>query len=541
MSTVPLARGTSEIDVLVVGAGPTGLASAALLQSYGVAFRLIDRLADRVQESRALAVQPRTLEVLAGLGDVTRDLVSRGNRAVHLHLHAPGRVVDVPLFDAGLRDTAHPYLLFVSQAVTEAVLGAHLTSRGVAPERAVELVGLQQDANGVTCTVRHPSGSDETIRAGYVIGCDGARSTVRRLAGIPFEGAAYPQSFLLADVEADGLATGVAHAFLADAGPLFFFPLGSPASWRVLAMRPRDDPTPPGVPVTLARVQALVDGYTGATVRLRDPVWMTDFRLHNRGAVRYRDGRVFLAGDAAHIHSPAGAQGMNTGIQDAANLAWKLALVSSGRAVRQLLDTYEPERGPVGRRVLRFTDRAFTAATSTRPVLRFARTRLAPRVLPFVLRIPGVRGVAFRTVAELTIGYRHSVLSARTTPRRRLRPGDRVPDAPVLCDGEPRTLHTALATPGFHLLLCGTAEAWPPSSWENPCPGALTVHRLSRDELPGALRDRTGLALRRLDADRGAASLLVRPDGHLAWRGDTDLAPLRAYLARWLGHLGGHA
>jgi 2-polyprenyl-6-methoxyphenol hydroxylase-like FAD-dependent oxidoreductase len=398
------------VDVLVVGAGPTGLALAAELAAFGVRARLIDRGLDRVHESRALAIQPRTLEVLAGLG-VTDELIADGNRAVQLRMHVPGRGLTVPMFDLGLDDTAYPFLLFLSQAETERVLGEHLAAAGVPVERGVELAGLSNAADAATATLRHRDGREEVVSARYVAGCDGGHSTVRHLAGIRFEGSSYPQTFVLADTEADGVEPGAAHVFLSQTGMLFFFPLGKPATWRLLAMRPPADRTPPEAPVVLDEVQALADICTGGTVRLHDPVWMTNFRLHHRAATCYRAGRVFLAGDAAHVHSPVGAQGMNTGIQDAVNLGWKLAQALRGVTDPALLDTYESERAPIGKMVLRFTDRAFTIATSTNPVVRYARTRLGPAVIPLALKARTARASAFRTVAQLDIRYRHSPLS----------------------------------------------------------------------------------------------------------------------------------
>jgi 2-polyprenyl-6-methoxyphenol hydroxylase-like FAD-dependent oxidoreductase len=285
-----------------------------------------------------LGVQPRTLEILRGL-EVAEELVARGNDAVWVELHADGRVVRIRLFGLGLDDTAYPFLLFVSQAETEQILGDHLAGRGVLVERGVELVGFHADPDTVTSTLRHPDGRTEHVRARYLVGCDGASSTVRRGAGIPFQGGTYPQTFALADLEADGLDRDAAHAFPGQVGILLFFPLGRPASWRMLAMHPtlqgRREPARP----SLEELQALADAMTSGSVRLRDPVWQTYFGLQHRHASRYRAGRIFLAGDAAHIHSPAGAQGMNTGIQDAWNLGWKLALVSRGIADETLLDS----------------------------------------------------------------------------------------------------------------------------------------------------------------------------------------------------------
>ncbi|GIH03634.1 oxygenase [Rhizocola hellebori] len=524
----------SDVDVLVVGAGPTGLSLAAQLAAYGTNMRIVDRNLDRASESRALAIQPRTLEVLAGLG-VTEELVALGNRAVQLRMHAGRRVVPVELFDIGVEDTAYPFLLFLSQAETERILGEHLASRDVVVERGTQLVHMRQTADAVKCVLRHGDGRQEQVDVGYVVGCDGAHSTVRQQAGIAFEGAAYPQTFVLADLEADGIETGAAHVFLSRHGMLFFFPLGKPATWRMLAMRPRSDDTPVAQPVFLAEVQALADAYTGeGGVRLRDPVWMTNFRLHNRGAVQYRAGRVFLAGDAAHIHSPAGAQGMNTGIQDAVNLGWKLAQVTAGLAPLRLLDTYQPERVPIGAEVLRFTDRAFTIATSTNPLVSFARTQVAPRLIPLVVCSKLSRRYGFRTISQLAISYRRSPLSIDEphAPRRGPKAGDRMPDAPVIHEGLPTTLHTLLRQPGWHLMLCG--PGWPAAGelLHPPHSRSVAVHRLSAT----GRTDATGKALQRLGFGPSDAGLiLVRPDGYIGLRaGVTGLPRLHGYLNRWL-------
>jgi 2-polyprenyl-6-methoxyphenol hydroxylase-like FAD-dependent oxidoreductase len=528
------------LDVLVVGAGPTGLTLAAQLRAFGATVRIVDRQLDRVHESRALGVQPRTLEVLRGLG-VAGELVERGNDAAWVQLHAGGRVVRIRLFGLGLDDTAYPFLLIVSQAETEQVLGDHLAGHGVLVERGVELAGYHADPEAVTCTLRHRDGRTEQVHARYLVGCDGASSTVRRGAGIPFEGGAYPQTFALADLEVDGLERDAAHAFLDQEGIVLFFPLGRPASWRLLALHPtlqgRREPAQP----SLEELQALADAMTGASVRLRDPVWQSYFGLQHRHASRYRAGPVFLAGDAAHIHSPAGAQGMNTGIQDAWNLGWKLALVSGGIADEALLDSYDAERRPVGGFVVRFTDRAFSVATSTNSLIRALRTQLVPRVLPLGLRLDRAVASGFRTVAQLNIGYRHSPAVEEGDPRLRRGPraGDRLPDARIGRDGQGCWLGEALAAPGFHLLLFGQVGDWHPSqltTLRHRYADTLAVHHLTRTATPGALHDLDGQAFARLGVD-GTAQYLIRPDGHIGYRaGGDDLAGLQRYLARWLSN-----
>ena len=507
------------VDVLVVGAGPTGLALAAQLQRCGTTFRIVDRAAAGVGESRALAVLPRTLEVLAtlGLADV---MVEHGNPTVRLEMHSGTRTTRVPLFDIGLADTAFPFLLFLSQAETEAILERHLADHGVTVERGVELVGLEPGTDRVLCTM----GDGGQIVARYVVGCDGANSTVRGLAGIDFIGSPYPQTFVLADLDAAGLGPDAAHVFLSRAGMLFFFPLGRPAPWRLLAI----DPTSGGRQPQLPDLQELVDAYT-KNVDLTEPVWTSVFGLQQRRADRYRAGRVFLAGDAAHVHSPAGAQGMNTGIQDAWNLGWKLALVANSTASTELLDTYQHEREPIGRDVVRFTDRAFRIATSRNRLIGGLRTHLAPRLLHALSRSRRARAAGFRVLSQLAVTYKDSPAVRDDRPRsRRPRAGDRVPDAPVALDGHPRTLHEILAPARFHLLTTGDAP--------NLDHDHIDVHQLTSRSRRGALVDADGQAHQRLGLDPATGgTVLVRPDGHIAYRCDgTDLTGLHHYLSRWL-------
>jgi 2-polyprenyl-6-methoxyphenol hydroxylase-like FAD-dependent oxidoreductase len=498
----------ADVDVLVVGAGPTGLALAAQVHRHGASVRVVDRNREQVHESRALAVQARTLEVLRGTG-VTDRLVARGRQSVQLVLHGSGANARVPLFDAGVGDTQYPYILFVSQAETEAALADHLTAEGVAVERGVELVDLERPVGEtVAARLAGPDATAASCRARYVVGCDGAHSTVRRLVGIPFRGKAYEQAFVLADLEVDGpVEPAAVHTWFGRRGLLFLFPLGSPATWRLIATRGSPGEERPD-PVSLPALQGLVDEVTGGQLRLRAPVWLDDFRLACRQAAAYRDAAVFLAGDAAHVHSPAGGQGMNTGVQDAWNLGWKLALVARGSAPPELLGSYEAERIPVGRAVLRLTDRLFTLATDRR--VTAVRTHVLPRLAPLVMRLPG-RSRAFRRVAQLSLAYRRSPAVADGVRRGGLLAGDRLPDAPVRVGGRAVRLHGLVAAPGFHVLVTGGAV--PPRLGDGP----VTVHRLYGAPLPLAA---------------AGPYVVVRPDGYVGQAGERR-ADAERYLARW--------
>lgn len=553
------------LDALIVGAGPTGLTLAAGLARFGVQFRVIDRAMDRVHESRALGVQARSLEVLQslGLGEV---LVRRGNASARLLLHLDhSRTAEARLGDFGVTDTRFPFILFVSQAETEAVLGDHLASMGVMIERGVELLDAMAEPDCVRCLLRHLDGKQEQARVRYLTGCDGAHSTVRQRAGVSFEGDAYLQDFMLGDVEVDGLSERDAlHSFAVERGVAMFFPLGSPTTWRVIAAsgnapgqrtpgRSGGPATPheaTEAPVTsnlsLDELQKVVDGATGGGLILRDPSWLSHFRLHHRQAAHYGTGRIFLAGDAAHIHSPVGAQGMNTGIQDAWNLAWKLALVVRGTAVDSLLDSYEAERWPVGRRLLRYTDRAFSlftrAISGSAPAAWFRRVVVA-RALPRILTSRRLRAYLFHFVSQLGIRYRNSPAVTEGEPRLRVGPkaGDRFPDAKIEHDGRQTYLQEELAGPHLHLILCGARDGWDRSQVADVTArhaGLVVIHYLTASSSVDALVDTSGGVLSRLGVSdaQDVAQYLVRPDGHVAFRcAGPDLGAVTMYLDRWFG------
>jgi 2-polyprenyl-6-methoxyphenol hydroxylase-like FAD-dependent oxidoreductase len=512
---------TSPVDVLVVGAGPTGLALALQAHCHGARVRVVERRPDRFRPSRALIVHPRTLEVLRPLG-VVGALLAKADTSPAVHLHLGSRLVPVRLADLALSDTAFPHLSLLRQADVEAVLGDALAGHGIRVERGTELVDVRHGAAGsrsAWATLRSGAGTEE-LACGAVAGCDGAASTVRARAGIGWPGRPYRQEVVLADVELDGdLEPEIAHAVAGRRGLLFVFAIGERATWRLLATRPAGDRALPfgesGPPVPVDELQRLLDD-ADLAARITDVGWSTRVRLQHRLASRYRHGPLFLAGDAAHTHSPAAGQGMNTGIQDAVNLGWKLAFAPQSMSPDDLLDTYQQERRPVARQVLILTHLAFWAESSTDPVASFLRGALAPLGAPAVPLVLGRRRLVaqgVRVLSQLRVNYRGSPISVNGSPPRRGEPraGDRLPDATVTSSGRQVRLHELTAGPGVHILLQRDAP--------EPAPEAHGPH----------------VHIHRLAGTPGSGLLVVRPDGYIGLRSDpagTD------WLDGWLRRIG---
>ena len=390
---------------LIVGAGPVGLTMAAELARYGVPVRIVDKAAQRTDKSKALVLWSRTLELLDRMG-CGASFVQAGRKVREADIISGGATIARVNFD-GLK-TPHPYGLMLPQSETERLMEQHLNALGVEVERRVELIRFVADEDAVTAFLRRPDGSEETVDVDWMIGCDGAHSIVRHGLGMEFEGDTMPSHFILADLHlAGGPPLDEIKTYWHEAGPLVIFPIG-PGRYRVVADAGEPKAGEHTPDPTLAEVQSLLDQRGPAGVKASDPVWLSGFTINERKVADYRAGRVFLAGDAAHVHSPAGGQGMNTGMQDAINLAWKLALVCRGAASPEpLLGSYSAERSEVGREVLANAGRLTTLALMRGAVAQSIRNHLA-RLL---FGLSPVKRAVTNQMSELSIGYPSSPLT----------------------------------------------------------------------------------------------------------------------------------
>ncbi len=500
----------ADIDVLVVGAGPTGLTAAAEARRHGMSVRIIERKPHRSTFSKALVVHARTLEVFEAMG-MAEAVVEAGTRfaALNTHTGARRRAVRVDLLAQPWGDTAYPYWLSIPQYATEQILESHLAAWGVRVEWQAALDEVTDHGDLVEARIHHTGGGCETIRSRWVIGCDGARSLVREQAGLRLDRADARATFVLADVKTTaGLKEDEGHVHLHPDGLLLIVPMPEPRRWRIIA----HVPTPPdGTPITIDSVylDALILRRAGVEFGSHDVAWNSRFNLGHGVVDHYRKGRVFLAGDAAHVHSPVGGQGLNTGIQDAHNLIWKLAAarhLDAGSA-QALLDSYEAERRPVAHAMVQGTARATGALTTRRSLVRRALSAVAPHVIAR----PRVQARLARRVGMLEIGYPNSRLTkAAAAPTAA---GRRLPNPRLRTGGR---LHEHLNRAG-HTWIVRSHQDGTPLHAGHPRWAGIPVVFLTDDMLAEPL-------------DHLARVTLVRPDGYIAATGATTEA-VRAQLS----------
>jgi 2-polyprenyl-6-methoxyphenol hydroxylase-like FAD-dependent oxidoreductase len=521
-------------DVLIVGAGPAGLVLAAVLADHGVDFRIVDRKSGPVEQSRAAIVHVRTLELLDRLGVADR-AVTRGVKTTRVEIYQRGRPAGAfPLAGQGAdARTPFPYALGLEQDRTERLLVERLAEHGRRVEWNSELRALSSTPACTHAQVQRADGSNETISARWIVGADGARSPVRHAAGIGFAGSTYDQTGLLADVDMDlpaasGLPAGTLRLNLTRGGFVGTFRLSN-GRYRLFGAVPPEFTARGGgadvsheayAKVPLADIRRWFDEYFAIDARLTGAAWTALFRVHSRIADRFQAGNAFLVGDAAHIHSPAGGQGMNLAIGDAFNLGWKLALVANGRAHARLLDSYQAERYPVARTVLRGADRGFALETVRNPIADWARSQVAARLVGPMTRLPAIRAAVFRLFSQTWISYRGSpAVAAGRRASARPRPGDRAPYGQLESaeDGTPGNLFDLIGGIRHHLLLFEGSRPDPAvPAQQRAIETALgrytidaAVHVVPARET--TLHTRYGARKPRL--------FVIRPDGHIAYIG----------------------
>jgi 2-polyprenyl-6-methoxyphenol hydroxylase-like FAD-dependent oxidoreductase len=475
-----------RVEVLVVGAGPTGLTAAGDLARVGRSVAVLERWPTVNPSSRAFATMARTLEVLDARG-IADNLLARSHKASGVTIFGGARI------DLTHLDSPYRFAMITPQTNVDQAIAAYAVAQGADVRRGVELVGLEQDADGVTATTRpHEGGSQTRWRAKYLIGADGAHSTVRALLGVDFPGKTVLSSIVLADVKLShgptggGLTLGSTRNEFAFLAP--YDRHEGDGRWYRAMVWDRKKQVPDSEPVDTEEIARILGRAMKTDLGLLEVSWKSRFHCDERQVEQYRHGRVFLAGDAAHVHSPMGGQGMNTGIQDAANLAWKVDAVLAG-ADDAVLDSYQAERHPIGKRVLLQSGMMARGVTLRPRIARGVRNLLAPRIL----RIPRVRDTVAGSFAGTTLRYAHhggqSVLV-----------GSRATQIPLIRD----QLTHLQREPGFVLIReCG-----------RPAVAVTDLHQAER-------------------ADPGPA-VLVRPDGYIAWAGDSaDCSQWLDALARW--------
>lgn len=556
-------------DLLVVGAGPTGLTAAAEAVRHGLTVRIVDASAHRSSHSKALVLHSRSLEVFTDMGFIAPVLQS-GREFRALNLYAEGKAwthIDFRTID--WQDAIYPFWLSLPQSETERCLEEHLARLGVQVERRTQLTALTQQADRVSATLRRTDEvgtvvSEEVVEVAWLIGCDGARSTTRKLCQIPYEGTAEDELFILGDVqiEWDKLADE-GHNFIANEGILLVVPMPQPKRYRIIAHMPAlvvgQEPT-----ITLDLLQSLMDQRTGVVSHLHDLLWSSSFSVKHLVAARHRQGRVFLAGDAAHIHSPVGGQGLNTGIQDAYNLLWKLALVHQGKGTEALLDSYEAERHAVAEATIKNVSFATKLVTLKNPLSRTLRNQLAALLVNSDI----VQNRLGRGVGMLDINYRESNIVHEEMPSPTLtqqvrqalgdqgadfqagpHSGDRAPN--VLFLDEKGAAHSLVnyfyGTRHTLLLFAGRSDRRPSPALQQiqtlvaqryagviNC-YVVTTTLLPADDWAGQVIVNTDSALHRRYGAGAEALYLIRPDHHIGYRSQpVSVEKFAAYLAELL-------
>lgn len=482
--------------ILILGAGPTGLMLSAQLHRYGAPHVIVDRKPGITEVSKALAVQARTLEQYRQLG-IAETAIEGGFMSGSARFIINGRVRATARFgEIGAGLSPYPFLFVLEQSRNEALLLDHITSRGGAVEWSTEVTDLQSHSEGYTGTLKRPDGTSVPFQCRYLVGCGGASSPVRHFLNMPFRGATNEQSFFVADINLNVELEKHGLLLVINQSEFFaFFPMSGRNHYRAIGVLPPSIADPDDFSFDLLKDH--IEENLGFPANITSHSWYSAYRVHHRIADSFRSGDAFLVGDAAHIHSPAGGQGMNTGLGDAVNLGWKLAGVVNGWAGPDLLNSYSEERRPFGVRLVHTTDRAFSMLVSKSPIAQFVRTHVLPYWLSTVLRFHKTRRLMFKTISQTVIDYRKSSLSDGSGTRS-IRSGDRFP----WFEWDGGNSFEWLTDPGYVVLRFDGAEACDVPDWTGP---VTTIEVAGKSAVAAA---NAGLP------NRGV--VVVRPDMHVA-------------------------
>lgn len=434
--------------VLIVGAGPTGLMMAAQLARFGIDFRIIEKNPHPSEETKAIAVQARTLEIYHQM-DLIGEVLAQGLKFTRAHMI--GNVLlqtTIPIGDFGEGQSPYPYMYIFTQDRNEKLLNAYVQKYNKQVEWNTTFIKTMDDAGGVHTTIQLPDGTEEVVHSDYLVAADGGKSPVRHAIEIPFEGETYEQVFFVADTAVDW-KYGYGDLFLCFGKNKLaaFFPMPGEKRFRVVSIVPeklltKQDPS-------FEDIMPMFSKDLNIDVRFYDTSWFSEYRIHHRVVSSFSKGNIFLAGDAAHIHSPAGGQGMNTGLQDAYNLAWKLAMVIKHGGDKKLLKTYNEERLPNAIRLVNTTDRAFNFLINANPLLR---ANVVPLVANVAIRIPFLRKNIFKGLSQIGISYEKSSISKGSTFS--IKAGQRLPYVKLTSSNGEINVYDLLKAPSFHVLLC---------------------------------------------------------------------------------------
>jgi len=510
-------------DVVIIGAGPTGLSLAAQFIRHGVDFVIFDKNEGVTQHSKAIGVHARTLEIYEQIG-LTGKALEQGTVAAKVRLLVGGEVrgeMDLSHIGEGL--SAYPFVLMLEQSKNERLLYDYLRVNQKEVLWHTELESLSQTDAAIAVRVNTPAGPSN-IQAKYLVGCDGAKSPTRHTLGLRFGGSTFERMFYVADAQVDWkFSHDALHVCLSESTFVVFFPLKGEKRFRIVGVFPEEFAKDEG-DVLYEEIEQRVKQETKLDLDIHDVEWFSTYKVHTRHVERFSAGRCFLAGDAAHIHSPAGAQGMNTGIQDAYNLAWKMALVLKGKASEKLLETYNEERLENAKHLLQTTDRMFQFAAGEEWLLAFLRTNVLPSVANFLLSLDAVRQFVFPLVSQIGINYRHSSLSRHAGDEHfDVKAGDRMPYFSV----NGTSVYDKLREPRFHWLRFSEA----------PHAGQLAAPDLpeGRAELVDFESIALGPELKTLFGTNRDFSLLLRPDNYIGFI-STDSSPdaVQSYLEQFV-------